>query len=170
MDRDRIIDRLKKIAALATSGERGEKETAQAMLDKLVQKYDVNIDDIVNSKAKEKTRKFKYKTKWEFRLIIQTIAWVTQEEVWGGKEGRAYYTRMTEEDFFLTEQALRILKKKWESDLDLFFHAFITKNKLFLYVQEKEEERDKEWLISVGQLANGIRAADINLKKALPGQ
>ncbi len=167
MDKARILERFKKVAALAESGEGGEREVAHAMLDKFMSKYGICISDISISGANERLCKFKYKTKYERILICQTAGWVAQRKLKGKVVGRAMGILLNDEEFFLTEQALRILKKKWKDDLDLFFHAFIVKNDLFWHGQESKTEYDRERMNSVNKLAKGISAADLNLKKAL---
>lgn len=72
------IDRLKKLRALALRGVGGEKEQAQAILDKLIKKYDVSFDELDEDAVNEYI--FEYHGKEQERLLLQTFAKVTNGE------------------------------------------------------------------------------------------
>ena len=70
---------LNKLKALAERGIGGEKETAQRKLEELMRKYGIEEADL--SDEKKEGFKFKYKNKFEKKLILQ-IAYKTFGDKW----------------------------------------------------------------------------------------
>ncbi len=71
-------ERLKKLYALAMRGVGGEKETAQAILDKLLKKYAMTIDDLDEEVIQE--YELEYHGKEQDRILMQTVYKVTDEK------------------------------------------------------------------------------------------
>ena len=59
-ERERLLEKIRKIQALANGGADGEKATAAALLDKLMQQYDIDEDEISEGRLEECA--FRYKT------------------------------------------------------------------------------------------------------------
>lgn len=70
------IERMKKILALARRGVGGEKTTAEAMLNKLLDKYGMTITDLEGGDQVAVRREFKYTTEYDRRLVRQIAAFV----------------------------------------------------------------------------------------------
>jgi hypothetical protein len=81
-----IIDKLKKIQALAERGIGGEKDTAQRMLDELLKKYDLTIDQLT-SEEKERCY-FNYRTAEERLVLLQCLGFVCDD----GTSQVSFYT------------------------------------------------------------------------------
>lgn len=130
-----ISDRLRKILALAQSGEDGERTAARLMLDRLLLAHGLTMADI-QDEAKEKTW-FKIGREREMKdLIIQIYAEVTHNHT------IKYYTCKHKIAFEVTKlQAAEILekysiysralKKELERARKVAFTAFILKNDIY---------------------------------------
>lgn len=68
---DRIIDKLKKLLALAERGEQGEAENARRLLEAELRKHGLTFDDI--REENKRTRMFKYNSNEERTLLIQVL-------------------------------------------------------------------------------------------------
>lgn len=91
------LERLKKLRALALGGVGGEKEQAQAILDKLMKKYDISFDDMDEDILNN--YEFEYHGKEQESLLRQTIYKVTNSKssMWGLRytySGRKCKTRL----------------------------------------------------------------------------
>ena len=71
-------ERLKKLYALALRGVGGEKVQAQAILDKLLKKYAVSLDELDEEIAKD--YELEYHGKEQEKILMQTIYKVTDEK------------------------------------------------------------------------------------------
>lgn len=133
--KEELLERIKAVKALADRGERGEKENAQAMLEKLMQKYGVTEADLELEQVE--TVFFPYHDELERRILIQVIFSVTGKPSFGcvgGGTGRKHKKRGADctaaqrleiefkHDFFYTAA-----KKEFE----VFLCAFINKNGIF---------------------------------------
>lgn len=81
-----IIDKLKKLAALAQRGEYGEADNARRLLEKQLQKYGLTMDDLENADRKE--RVFDYKTKYEFNLYLAVFVHALGSKSYALKNGK----------------------------------------------------------------------------------
>jgi hypothetical protein len=70
---------MQKILALARRGVGGEKETAEAMLAKLLAKYGLTVADLENESQPVEKRWFSYQTEADKKLLIQIVASVTEQ-------------------------------------------------------------------------------------------
>ena len=68
---DRIIEKLKKILALAERGERGEADNARRMLEVELRRYGLTMEDILTNKRT--MRIFKYNSNEERQLFVQIL-------------------------------------------------------------------------------------------------
>ena len=74
-ERERLFEKIRKVQALANRGADGEKQSAAALLDKLMKQYGIDEAEI----AEERLEKcfFRYKTPYERKLLVQVIYTVT---------------------------------------------------------------------------------------------
>ena len=74
-ERERLLEKIRKVQALANRGADGEKQSAAALLDKLMKQYGIDEAEI----AEERLEKcfFRYKTPYERKLLVQVIYTVT---------------------------------------------------------------------------------------------
>ena len=74
-ERERLLEKIRKVQALANRGADGEKQSAAALLDRLMTQYGIDEAEI----AEERLEKcfFRYKTPYERKLLVQVIYTVT---------------------------------------------------------------------------------------------
>lgn len=128
---------LNKLKALAERGVGGEKETAQRKLQELMEKYEIDENDLSDDK-KEKYQ-FKYKNEFEKKLIKQ-IAYRTFKKEWSERmytysKGRGKRSIMLIECTKAEEIQLRIeyefYKDLWKEEAEFLFNVFIQKHRIF---------------------------------------
>lgn len=70
-DLDKIRETLKKLAVLAERGEENERQTALGLLQRILQKYNLNIADLADADLKE--REFNYTSRDNLTILSQCI-------------------------------------------------------------------------------------------------
>ncbi len=158
-------ERLQKLRALALRGVGGEKETAQAILEKLLQKYTLSMDDLDENIKNE--YELKYHGKEQEKLLKQTIYKVTDDR-------RAFYgLRYTESGRKCTtalgvcctaaqkveiEFLFDFYTRVWEKEREALMSAFIQKHRIFgkLKDGEKGDELPPEEWEKLCALMNGL--------------
>lgn len=158
-------ERLKKLYSLAMRGVGGEKEQAQVILEKLLKKYAVSLDeldeDIINEYQLE------YHGKEQESLLRQTVYKVTDnKEAFYGLQytasGRKCKTKLgvkctaaqKAEIEFLFDFCTRV----WGKEREALLQAFIQKHKIFgnLKDGEKGKELSAEELEKMYALMHGL--------------
>lgn len=133
------IERMKKILALARRGVGGEKATAEAMLDKLLQKYGMTVADLDEVAQPTTRREFKYSTDFERRLLSQIVAFVlgtTSITSWRRRDKRSRTVRFDLTALQFAEVDVRytayrkVLSKDLEKTTERVYQAFVQANDL----------------------------------------
>ena len=166
---------LRKIHTLALKGVDGEKQQAQSILDKLMKKYDISLEELDEEKICE--YEFEYHGKEQKSLLRQTIYKVTGDKsaVWSlqytdsGRQcktrlgGRCTAAQKVEIDFLFD-----FYKRIWEKDKQALLSAFIQKHRIFgeLKPGEKAREISAEKMEKMNLLMLGL--SDESPQKQLP--
>lgn len=129
---------LKKIASLAENGVDGEKANAQKMLDGMLKKHGISIEDVLG----ERTEYFGLRHTGEYheRLLIQIIKTTNPDLQPKGVKKREHQKiiggnmaiKCTHAEFILIKQKEEHFLSLLKSEMDLFFHAFVTANNLLI--------------------------------------
>ena len=148
-------ERLKKLYALALRGVGGEKEQAAAILEKLVKKYGVSMEDLDEEIVKE--HEFSFHGEKEERLLRQIAYKVTDDRhrfknlvyTQSGRKCRTLCRiECTDAQKLEIEFLFDFYKKLWEREIEVMFKAYIHKHSLFgnLKPGEKGSEiSNEEW-------------------------
>lgn len=149
------IELLKKLRELALRGVDGEKETAEAMLQKLMKKYGVEETDLDESIRKVVV--FKFHGEVEKKLLMQIAYKITNE--WNfcsycyTASGRPCRTDLgvecTEAERIQILFLFDFYKELFQKEFDFFLSAFIQKHQLFGKLKDGEngfEMSREEWL------------------------
>lgn len=158
-------ERLKKLYALAMRGVGGEKETAQAILEKLLKKYAVSLDEL----DEDNIRKYQleYHGKEQERLLMQTVYKVTDDTTafyplcWT-RSGRKCRTilgvKCTAAQKAEIEFLFDFYTRVWEKEREALLQAFIQKHRIFgnLKDGEKGKELSNEELEKMYALMRGL--------------
>lgn len=127
-----ILEKLRKVAELASRGIGGEKENAQKLLNELLEKYNVSLDEL-HSDTKHRCR-FKYHGKVEKNLLIQIIKLVCNRvAIYHTKgDGNEIWAEMTESQRVEVLVSFETHSEAVKKEMELFFSAYIHRNNLAL--------------------------------------
>ncbi len=135
-EREELLKRLERIKALADRGVGGEKENAEALLQRLMQKYNITEEDI--EKKVERIYWIRYKTDLERKLIYQ-IAYkhcgsghaCRGVGTYSGRSKKLIGVTCTPSIYIEVEADFEFYREALKEDLDIFMQAFIHKNDIF---------------------------------------
>lgn len=167
---------LQKIKALADRGVDGERETAQALLSRLMKKY--GIDEAELEEERRETAWFRYSQETERRLLNQIIYMVTGKSGFGcvgsysGRKRKEMGADCTAAERLEIEANYEFFKAAMKAELEIFYTAFSSKNHLFPSADKcppkgiedlTPEEREK--VLKAGLMMEGMERH--TLRKAL---
>lgn len=175
-EREELLRRLERIRVLAERGVGGEKENAEALLNRLMMKYDISETDIEDTA--ERDYFIRYYNIWERKLIVQiTYMHLGSGHVantvgtYSGRPHKKICVTCTPAQYIEIEADFEFYKAAWEEEVSIFYSAFISKNGLFpppeLAAQNDDEEIDYVRLQKASAMMAGIDRRTRN--KALPG-
>ena len=158
-------ERLKKLYALALRGVGGEKEQAQALLEKLLKKYAMSLDELDEEKIIE--YHLTYHGKEQRKLLIQTVYKVLGDtsSMFGlcysasGRECRTVLgVRCTEAQKIEIEFLFDFYTRVWEKERAALLEAFIQKHDIFGRLKEGEKARElsTEEMLKLQALMRGL--------------
>lgn len=141
---------LKKIYNLSLKGVGGEREQAQAILDKLLKKYELSLDDI-DDEDTAYDYELKYHGEEQLRILHQTIYKVlnSTDEIYSiyyTSSGRLCRNRMVVHCTAIQKVEIEFLfdfyKRIWEKDKEMLMKAFIQKHEIFGSLKEFEKPKE----------------------------
>lgn len=133
--KERLLEKMKGLKALAERGVDGEKESAQRMLEKFMEKYGMTESDIGDEAVE--IAWFRFQDFSEFRLISQIIYMVMGDCDTYRKLGKANRKHKALGVYCTAAERLEIelnidfYKRAMQEELKLFYKAFMNKNNLF---------------------------------------
>jgi len=133
--KEELMERIKAVKALADRGVGGEKENAQALLEKLMQKYGVTEADLELEHME--TVFFPYHDELERRILIQVIFSVTGKQPFGcvgAETGRKHKKRgadCTAAQRLEIEFNHKFFYEAAKKEFEVFLYAFFKKNGIF---------------------------------------
>ena len=149
---DRIIDKLKKLLALAERGERGEADNARRLLEAELRRHGLTLEDICADS--KRTRIFKYNSNEERTLLIQVLVNYLgsksdafcdstynkyQKEVYIALSDIEYIDISNMYDFFKAQ-----FRKERKRLLQDMIKAFVQKHRIFDSTPQECQEDDRE--------------------------
>lgn len=174
---DRIIDRLKKLLALAERGERGEADNARRMLEAELQRHGLTLDDI-RSKRKS-TRVLKYCSNEELQLIIQIILNYSGSTSEAFKEARynarkrEIYIELSDMEYVDISNMCDFFKAQYRKERKRLLHdmimAFVQKHSLYDSTPQERPDNDREfdWDKLMRILAISSTMEDVTFRKQI---
>jgi len=175
-NKDKVIKLAKKLKALAEQGVGGEKENAIDRLGYVMQKYNISEADIMENERKSFV--FDLLRKIDYSFIAQVLSSVIGSrkeygcDIWEFRRSRkklhvTYRIDNIEPDKF-SEFIIKVemFWKHYQKELEIFYDAFIQKNKLYCLRSDndvpKESEplspEDMQRLFKTMQMMEGIEA------------
>lgn len=162
-----IPERLKGVYNLALNGVDGEKESAKKILDMLLKKYNVSIDQIEDDQPE--IFAFIYHGKWQRKLLIQVAYKVLdcQPTCYSARVGNSKRISPSQIGIRCTKyQRTEIMFlhdfycQLWESELDKLMIAFIYKHDLYGTGELDEDMRSEspsiEEMIRIQSMIDGL--------------
>ena len=113
-------------------GNENERLNAENQLNALMKKYGIVEEDLETEKKKH--RDFYFKTEWERNLISQVLYTIR------GKNNAIYkfrskrnwlWTELTDAEYIEFETLYPVYKAAFQKEFEIFYLAFINKNKIF---------------------------------------
>lgn len=142
MKKEQAIDLCRKINELVKGGVGGEQESAKMRLKQLMQKHGIEPHDVegeeiveVDIVCSEEQRKF----------AVQIICSVLGRGWKGYKYKKRYFFTCPVSKVAEIKDRWEHYKKQYEQELEMFYSAFIQKNRLYVKPDEseKQDEEDK---------------------------
>lgn len=139
---DKILELAKKLQALSERGEGGEKLNAQAKLDELLKKHNITIDELNG----EKITQFEFTSPLKHqRLMHQVMVMIVgpKYQIFGFKNSKTeFVTNCTHSQFIEFDMTFSFYSKQYEKDLDLFYKAFVQRNRIF----DRTPDSGRSWM------------------------
>lgn len=163
---EKTIELLKKLKALADRGVDGEKDTAEIMLTRTLEKYGMTLEDIETPRLKKRFIDYK---KEDERLLFQIVSSVIGNK--GLKErstktNKQYRWRwmLSDSEFIELDNKFEFYYKLYETEKKNLFGAFAMKHQLFPTDSEAADwddltEEQKEQYRQQQRLSRGLKDA-----------
>lgn len=159
---------LKKIQSLAERGIGGEKENANKLLNKLLDKYGVSIEELADEKVE--CIEFKYKNHDEEILLKQIIFKVTnscktyiyRNTVTGRKARGIIGADVTQAQKIEIEFLFDWYKNQLKKEHEIFLKAFIYKHEIYGVLDDDTDNKNNmsvDELLKMKNLINGMEDA-----------
>lgn len=158
---------LKKVKALVERGYGGEKDNAEAILARLMEKYGIEESEL--EEGHRETAWFPYSQETERRLLNQIIYMVTGKSGFGcvgtytGRKRKKMGADCTTVQKLEIEANFSFFKVAFEEELEVFYLAFANKNELFPRKPETElrgiddlSPDEKEKYLKAGLMMEGM--------------
>lgn len=134
-ERERLLEKIRRVQALAERGVDGEKESATTVLERLMKQY--GIDEAEISEERREKAWFRYKTELERKLLIQVIYTVTGKVGFGcvgaytGRKRKEVGIECTAAERLEIEISFEFYNAAMQKELERFYSAFLIKNNIF---------------------------------------
>lgn len=170
MKNDAPIDRMKKILELARRGVDGEKAPAEAMLARLLAKYDLTIDDLDGKAAARKMRRFEYSGAFERRLLTQIMARIlatSEFSAYSPKRSKTVYmVELTDAEFAEADISFDVYRAALVEHFDLAFSAFLHANRILAPASDRDDDDDdtpvdRERMFRLRMMIDGTKRTDV---------
>ncbi len=133
------IKLLQKIKALVERGIAGEKDTAEQFLLRLMEKYDITQEELLEEKVELQC--FRYQDELQLRLLIQIIYMVMGDvSIYKVKRKKLVGVYCTPYEHLEIEANYVFFMNAIKQELEIFYTAFCQINRLF---PPKEKSREK---------------------------
>lgn len=120
---------LKKLHALAERGDAGERETAEAALERLSKKYGIVIDELDAEAIKAFA--FHFHGDDEEQLLVQTAWKVTNSLGSCSRKSNQLIIHCTEAQKLEIEFLFDFYKRVWEQEREMLLRAFVQKHNIY---------------------------------------
>lgn len=174
---DRIIDKLKKLLALAERGERGEADNARRLLEAELRRHGLTLEDICSDS--KRARMFKYNSNEERGLLIQVLVNYLGSksdafsESTYNKRKRQVYIDLTDMEYIDISNMYDFYKTQFKKERKRLLHdmilAFVQKHSLYDSTpsERPDDDREIDWDELKRILALSSTMEDVTFRKQL---
>lgn len=174
---DRIIDKLKKLLALAERGERGEADNARRLLKAELQRHRLTLEDICADS--KRTRMFKYNSNEERTLLIQVLVNYlgSKSEAFGestyDKCRKQVYVNLSDMEYIDISNMYDFFKSQFRKErkrlLQDMIKAFVQKHRIFDSTPQERPDDDRgiDWEELKRIFALSSAMEDVTFRKQL---
>ena len=147
---ERAYSRLLKLLELAKRGEAGERDNAERMLNNLLAKYHMTLEDLEASHAEVAEHPFFVESDLDKRLLVQIAALVTgirrvNTVTIPAENGWIIVLDCTAGQAVEIEFSFTVYKRALSKEVDLVFQAFVQRNRIFAPTNDTNRlESDKD--------------------------
>lgn len=167
---------LKNLLELSKRGVGGEKVNAEALLNKLLTKYGMTLEDIETS-DEIKNRDFYFDDYYESRILNQLYYSMypdrnsyTYNYKRTKKNRHTLILELTDAEFIEFTYAYDVYKESWKKQLELFYIAFIQSNHMFpkeppkdMNIDTIQDKYSYEDQLRMSMMAEGIERAQVRM-------
>jgi len=176
------IELLKKIQELANRGEGGEALNAKTLLDAMLKKHNLTLEDLEGDKVEYHYMKIDPKKKDDIRFLHQVIKSVNYHlklYILPAKKVKEFRTKgnclieCTIAQFIEIEQKYTVFHKLFKKEYEVFFTAFCKANDLLITSPESKSfsdltlEEQEEWQ-RINKMSQNIKSETINKQLSCP--
>lgn len=156
---EKQIELLKKLKELADRGIGGEKTNAQKMLDNLLKKHNLTLEDI--GVVEKSLRVFKVKRS-QRQFFMQVAASVIGNKFSYWNDRNTFTMELTVSQFIEIDARYDFYWKEFKNEEKIFWRAFIQRNHLYALPTGKENNKpmtkeEKAELLRVLEMASNIK-------------
>ena len=159
---DNILLLAKKLKELADRGIGGEKQNAEKKLKNLMSKYGITSEMLEENLLRERSFVMGKFPQLESQIIASVVG--RQRPIYKTKKkvkGKHYwYVELTDIEFIEISEKITFYSEKYEQDSDLFYSAFVQKNRLFVKKEDSGDQQSEPKLSNVEKIK---RAKTINM-------
>lgn len=149
---ERIKQLAQKVLRLKEAGRAGEADAAENRLDHLIDKYDLDLNELRAEDEPREDHVWTYKTKWDKKILHQTIASIVGKEraIYRIKKGnsnryrQAFCVACTDAEAVDISERYEYYKDLWREEMRGFMSAFIQKHELVPPGPGTKEMSDEE--------------------------
>ena len=154
-NKEKLTERLRAIRILSEEGSPGEREAAQEVLSRQMQKYSITESDLQDEQ--KKLNWFSYKTDSESRLLAQIIYMImgvcnTYTRKTNNRRERIIGVECTTTQQLEIDINYEFFKQAMNNELKIFYNAFVQKNNLFPPPELASKNNDKSDLSKEEQM------------------
>lgn len=134
---EKVIQLAKKLKALADRGIGGEKQNAETMLKALMEKHSITMDMIDENNLAEHTFELEDKDRKFWKQVVASVIGTSYElftypyDRRHHRKVKRYTIKCTPSDYIEIQAKYDFFTKAYEDELEIFYSAFIQKNKLY---------------------------------------
>jgi len=159
MDRNAIIEKMRKVLALATQGVGGEKLTATRQLDAMLTKYGIKREELEGES--KRLLRLKYRDHEERKILIQVLVWALESyevQIWRyPNRGRELGVEVTEAQRVQIMVAYGVYCREYAKIKKNMLTAFFARNELFAPADGKPSKKiSDEERRAIQKLMQGI--------------